>query len=257
MTSPTPVVDPGSGRRTDGGADLDHLDRLAALQEAFLADVPGADPRAHVPACGRWTVAQLVTHVGRIHHWAAGQARRHQETPLGRGPFDLAPFYAAQAAELRSTLADVPPDTPSWTLLGTGPVSFWHRRQAHETLVHLHDLRASVLGSGRLVAPERPIDAGPPVWADAVDEVVRMFAPRQVELGRMTAPGAPVRLTATDLGWSWDLGPEAHGPAAVLQAPARELALVLWRRLTPVEAGARIDGDAGLVADLLAARLVP
>ncbi|MEG3616649.1 maleylpyruvate isomerase N-terminal domain-containing protein [Isoptericola haloaureus] len=261
MTTVTPAVDPSSGLRSDGGPDLDHLSRLAALQAAVLAEVPDADPRAPVPACGRWTVTRLVVHLARIHHWAAGQVRRRQETPLGRGPFDLAPFYAAQAAELRDTLAALPADDPAWTLLGTGPVSFWHRRQAHETLIHLHDLRAAALGSGPRAARERSVDVPAAAWGDAVDEVVGMFLPRQVALGRAAPLASSVRLTATDLGWSWRLGPADTDPdrdaAAELRAPARELALVLWRRLTPGEADARITGDAGAVTSLLDDRLVP
>ncbi|MCK0117498.1 maleylpyruvate isomerase family mycothiol-dependent enzyme [Isoptericola sp. S6320L] len=255
MTTPAPAVDPSSGRRTDGAADLDRLALLARLQEAFAADVDGADPAAPVPACGRWRVRNLVTHLGRIHHWAAGQARRVQETPLGRGPFDLAPFYAEQAAEVRDTLAALGPDATSWTLLGNGPASFWRRRQAHETLVHLHDLRAARLGSATAVGREEPVDVPAPVWADAVDEVVHLFAPRQVRLGRMDPLTAAVGLEATDLGWSWTLGD--GDPAVVARGPSRELALVLWRRLTPSEAEVEVLGDAATLHTTLAAPIVP
>jgi uncharacterized protein (TIGR03083 family) len=256
MTSPAPDVDPSSGRRADGEADLDRLALLSRLQHAFAADVDDADPHAPVPACGRWRVRNLVTHLGRIHHWAAGQARRAQETPLGRGPFDLAPFYAEQAAELRGTLVALGPDATSWTLLGTGPATFWRRRQAHETLVHLHDLRAARLGSGGAVQHETPIDVPAEVWADAVDEVVRMFAPRQVRLGRTGPLPVTVGLEATDVGWWWTLG-GSPSPDATVRAGARELALLLWRRLTPSEAGVEVVGDRAALDTLLGAPIVP
>ena len=203
----------------------------------------------------------LVVHLGRIHHWAAGQARRCQETPLGRGPFDLDPFYAAQAAELRETLAALGPDATAWTLLGTGPASFWHRRQLHETVVHLHDLRAAGLGSGPDAARE-PVDVPAAVWADGVDEVVRMFQPRQVRLGRVDPLPRTVRLVASDVGERWTLGAHEDGrrpddPAATLAAPARELALLLWRRLTTAESGVRLDGDEAAVRAALAPGVVP
>ncbi|WP_277211544.1 maleylpyruvate isomerase N-terminal domain-containing protein [Isoptericola croceus] len=268
MTVPAPFVDPASGVRADGrtdaGTDLDRLAALVRLQADFVAGIDGADPNAPVPACGRWRVRNLVTHLGRIHHWAAGQARRRQENPLGRGPFDLAPFYATQAAEIRDTLAALGPDASSWTLLGNGPASFWRRRQTHETLVHLHDLRAARLGSGTAVAHEAPIDVPPQLWADAVDEVVRMFAPRQVRLGRMEPLTNAVGLEAQDVGWSWTLGAPDHGagrpasgPTVTLRAPARELALVLWRRLAPGEAEVEIDGDRAALDAALAAPIVP
>ncbi|MBN0041309.1 maleylpyruvate isomerase family mycothiol-dependent enzyme [Cellulosimicrobium cellulans] len=230
---------------------LDHLTLLSHLQDAFLAGVPEADPRAPVPACGRWRVRNLVEHLGRIHHWAAGQARRRQETPLGRGPFDLAPFYAEQAAELRTTLAGLDPDARAWTLLETddpgSTVRFWHRRQAHETLVHLHDLRAA---GGSTVD-----DVEPAVWADTVDEVVTVLQPRQVRLERMAPLARPLALRATDAGRSWVLG--GGDPVATASAPARELALALWGRLTPDAAGVVVDGDAGALAAALAERITP
>ncbi|MBD5787919.1 maleylpyruvate isomerase family mycothiol-dependent enzyme [Cellulosimicrobium terreum] len=238
---------------------LDHLVLLARLQDAFLADVPGADPQAPVPACGRWRVRNLVEHVGRIHHWAAAQARRRQETALGRGPFDLAPFYAEHAAELRATLAELEPDARAWTLLESddpgSTVRFWHRRQVHETLVHLHDLRAA---AGRAVD-----DVAPAVWADTVDEVVTVMAPRQVRLGRAAPFERPVDLVATDADRSWvlggpgDLDTAPPQPVVRVTGPARELALVLWRRVEPTSAGITVEGDADALATALGERITP
>lgn len=230
---------------------LDHVALLARLQDAFLTDVRDADPQARVPACGGWEVRDLVEHLGQVHHWAAAQARRREETPLGDGPSDLAPFYAAQAAELRETLAELDPDAPAWTLLGpddpASTVRFWHRRQVHETLVHLHDLRAS---AGTTVD-----DVPPAVWADTVDELVTVMQPRQVRLGRMAPLARPVALRATDAGASWVLG--GGDPVATASAPARELALVLWGRLAPVEAGVLVDGEPDALAAALSERIVP
>ena len=235
--------------------DPDHLALLAHLQAGFLAEIGDADPRAPVPACGRWRVRNLVEHLGRIHHWAAGQARRRQETALGRGPFDLAPFYAEHAAELRETLTALDPDARAWTLLESddpaSTVRFWHRRQTHETLVHLHDLRAA---SGRTLD-----DVAPTVWADTVDEVVTVMEPRQVRLGRAAPLARPVALQAVDAGRTWVLsGGSATAPATVAaSAPARELALVLWGRLSPETAGVVVEGDADALAAALARRITP
>src|SRR5690606_2538283 len=146
----------GVAESTQGGLDhLDHLGHLAALadrQDAFLRTVEVADPTVRVPWCGRWRVSTLVVHLARVHHWAAAQARRRRETPLGRGPFDLPVLSAECAAELRATLAELDPDARAWTLLDDGvpreqqrgTVRFWHRRQALETLVHLWDLHTAL-----------------------------------------------------------------------------------------------------------------
>ena len=224
---------------------LDHLAVLAGLQADFLATIPLVDPAARVPWCGRWRVTDLVVHLARIHHWAASQARRRQETPLGRGPFVLVDLYRGCAAELLGTLEDLGPDAAAWTLDGNGSASFWHRRQTHETLVHLWDLRTA----GGL-----DLDVGAAVWADTVDEVVTVMHPRQVRLGRVDAPTTAIALVAEDADRSWVVG---AGPASVtVSGPAWALALLLWGR--PVAPGSlTVVGDRAALDDALARGLTP
>jgi uncharacterized protein (TIGR03083 family) len=268
-----PLVDPVSGRPTDGGPGLDHLDLLASLQDRFASAVAASDPAAPVPACGDWRVRDLVEHLAGVHHWAAAQARAAAEIPLKAladavGARELEAFYRAQATELHATLVDVGPDGAAWTLLGHAPASFWWRRQVHETLVHLHDLRAAAAGSHAAVvaADDEVADTGvglaPEVWADGVEEVVTMFQPRQVRLGRTPPLGRTVRLEATDVDRAWTLGAHEDGrppqdAAAVVRAPARDLDLLLWRRLTLAETTASVTGDAPALDDALAAAIVP
>jgi len=239
--------------RADPRADPDArpvalLDTLRDLQDQFLSTIPDVDPTTRVPWCGRWRVKDLVVHISRIHHWAAAQARREHETPLGRGPFVLTDLYASCAAEVRDTLAALGPDARSWTLVGEGPASFWHRRQTHETLVHLWDLRTA---GGLALAVE------PELWADTVDEVVTVMTPRQVRMGRMQPLPAPVSLLATDTDRTWLLGAGADRPAVAVHGTARDLALLLWGRSTPDDAGFRVDGDRAALDDALARPLTP
>ncbi|QJW36419.1 maleylpyruvate isomerase family mycothiol-dependent enzyme [Cellulosimicrobium protaetiae] len=230
---------------------LDHLALLSRFQDTFLAGLAGADPGAPVPACGGWRVRDLAQHLGYVHHWAAAQARREEDSPVDPAPSDLPAFYAQHAAELRATLGGLDPDSRAWTLIEpddpASTVRFWHRRQVHETLVHLHDLRAATGSTVDDVAPE--------VWADTVDELVTVVAPRQVRLGRAEPISLPVALRATDAGRSWVLGDGS--PAATASAPARELALLLWGRLEPAEAGVVVDGDAGALSAALGGRITP
>ena len=74
----------------------------------------------------------------------------------------------AVLTELRTTLRSLDPDAPARTLLERGTVAFWYRRQLHETLIHLGDLR-SAGGLDLAVAPV--------IWADTVDEVVTVMHP--------------------------------------------------------------------------------
>jgi len=231
------------------GRVLTPLDTLGELQDQFLATIPRVEATTRVPWCGRWRVRDLVVHLARIHHWAAGQASRTPETPLGRGPFVLEDLYASCAAELRETLTTLGPDARAWTLVGDGPASFWHRRQTHETLVHLWDLRTA----GGL---ELAVD--PALWADTVDEVVTVMQPRQERMGRMEPLDAPLELVADDAGRSWLLGaPTVPEPSVTVTGPADALALLLWGRTTPDDARLHVSGDAAALADALGRRLTP
>jgi hypothetical protein len=181
----------------------------------------------------------------------------------------LTRFYGWAATHLRSTLADAGPHATALTLLGPGPAVFWRRRQLHETLVHLVDLRlAAGTGPSRAVA-----DVAPHVWADTVDEVVTMFRPRQSKGAPL---GRPVGLVAEDAGetaWTLGIGGARRDarPAdavdrrpqqehAVVRAPAWVLALLLWHRVTldlAADLGLVVEGDETAVAQALSAPLVP
>lgn len=242
---------------TASGGPLDHLRLLALRQDDFLTTIGRVDPRTPVPWCGRWRVRDLVVHVARIHHWAAAQARRERETPLGRGPFDLEELYGRCAQELRDTLAALPADAPAWTLDGPGPAVFWHRRQLHETVVHLWDLRTA----GGL-----PLDVEPVVWADTVDEVVTVMQPRQVRLGRMAPLSTRVRLVAHDAAGTegatrrWALTHDdgvADAPDVEVAGPAEAVALLLWGRATPDDRRLTVTGDRDALDAVLAQPLTP
>ncbi|GAA1813983.1 hypothetical protein GCM10009771_14680 [Nesterenkonia flava] len=160
----------------------------------------------------------------------------------------MAERYAVRADLLLSTLREVAPYRECTMLTGRGRVSFWHRRQAHETLIHLWDLR-SALGK-----PEPDIDTA--VWGDCIDEVVNVMYPRQVTQGRATVPDAQLQLQARDLGRSWQLGrptPQAHSAEVIGTASA--LALMLWGRAD--QESVMVEGDASVLETFLAEALTP
>ena len=159
----------------------------------------------------------------------------------------LEDLYATCAAELRDTLTELGPDTVAWTLVENGPASFWHRRQTHETLVHLWDLRTA----GGL-----SLSVDPGIWADTVDEVVTVMQPRQERMGRMEPLPAPVGLVADDAERSWSLG-GSDAPSVTVTGPAEALALLLWGRTTPADRRLTVDGDAAALDDALGRRLTP
>ncbi|GIG26980.1 maleylpyruvate isomerase family mycothiol-dependent enzyme [Cellulomonas denverensis] len=277
------------------------LPALRTAQTAFADLLADADPGAVVPACAPWTVADLARHLANIHRWAAGMAAwidglDEDDTAGPHDPAALRDFYRDCATLLRSTLDHLGPDAPAYTLNGPGPAAFWHRRQLHETLVHVADLAAA---TGR---PHPVTD--PVLWADCVDEVITVMAPRQLRLARITAAAHPVAVHATDTGHHWVLDltdpgaravpatgrapsvrkpshdGEASGarelsnadeassadepssarvpnPVAALVGPADRLALLLWRRTTPDDPGLTLTGDRDAALAALDRALVP
>jgi len=235
---------------------LRYLGALHEYQDAFLATISDADPAATVPWCGNWTVEDLVVHLARVHHWAAAQARRAPEAPLGEGPFELVAHYTECAVELRATLAELDPESRAWTLLDdgvppaerVGTVRFWHRRQMLETLVHTWDLRT---------ASGLDFDPGPAAWIDCLDEVVTVMHPRQVRLGRIQPLATRVRFDPDEGGSVRLLGAPPDAPEISIGGPARSLALLAWGRTSPDDATLTVAGDRADLKELLAAGLTP
>ena len=234
---------------------------------AALAD---GDLAAAVPACPGWTLDDLVRHVGGIHRWVWGAVvEGHPDTELPAGPAGRAPlidWYDEGAGRLLDVLVTADPDAPCWTF-GPKPssVRFWFRRQAHEHAVHAVDAAASQ-------ARTLPLD--PELALDGVDEVVRMFFPRQVRLGRMPPLTRSLALRPVGAGAGPDgedgvrvlvgsgLAAEvaALGPGsadATVSGPAEALYLLAWRRIGLDDDRLTLIGDPAAARAVLAAAIIP
>ncbi len=242
---------------------LDAEDQLALVRNT-TAELTGlllsAPLDAPVPGCPDWDVRALVAHLGGVHAWAraallAGDPSTPPEAPEDPAPADralLVTWYAERRAEIVVALEDTGVERPCW---GFGPpprtAAFWWRRMAHESVLHLWDVR-SALGE-----PRATLTVQPRVAADAVDEVVTMFVPRQLRLGRCDPLPAAVGLVATDVrGAAWQLGDGAE-PDAVVRGPADVLALLLWRRTTLDDPRLDLSGDPAAAAAVLDRPLTP
>jgi uncharacterized protein (TIGR03083 family) len=229
----------------------DALERDAA---AFVEVVRTADAAGPVPACPGWGLADLGRHLGSVHRWARDAIRTGRAGAEPLGPADrveLIAWLTEGADALVATLRDTDPEAPTWTF-GPPPhrVSFWGRRQAHETTIHLVDAQQSA---------GRPVRLDGRLAADGVMEVATMFFPRQVRLGRIAPLQVGLRIVLTDAPETAVLagdGTDRDAPtAATITGTAADVLLVLWGRAEL--SSLAVDGDPGIARSVLAAGITP
>ena len=134
-----------------------YLDTISSESAAFHAAAGAVPLDAAVPACPDWTVADLVYHLGEVHHfWGEVAGRRlaspDVDVPERPAPEELIAWGRAQAARLHETLAAADPATAVWTWASQKDVAFIQRRMAQETAVHRWDAESAG-------GTARPIDA--------------------------------------------------------------------------------------------------
>ena len=202
-----------------------------------LADASEGNLERPVPACPGWDVAELVWHIGEVHHFWREVAARALQDPRGyerpaRPPnAELLEWFRRGVESLAETLEHADPDQRVWTWAPQKDVAFIQRRMAQETAVHRWDAQAATGNPG-------PIE--PDLAVDGVDEFLDFFLPRDPE--ELQGPSASVHLHAADATGEWfvEWGDGAievrrdHAKAdAAARGTASNLLLVLWRRLRP------------------------
>ena len=229
---------------------LSSIERDAA---AFAIALQAGVLDLEIAACPGWTLEQLGRHLGGVHRWAAAILESRVSGQVPEGPADgdkLATWFIDGADELLAALRSSDPAAATWTF-GPHPqrTSFWFRRQAHETAMHLFDAhRAMGIGT------EFDVDLA----ADGIDEVCTILFPRQVRLGRTRALQQGVSLVLLDgpetkhviAGDGND--PDADADAIVFGS-AQRLLLALWGR-GGIE-GLDVQGDPDVVRRILGSGL--
>ncbi|MPQ98651.1 maleylpyruvate isomerase family mycothiol-dependent enzyme [Modestobacter sp. I12A-02628] len=233
---------------------LDPLSVCAAEANILATLLATSDLTAPVPSCPGWSLADLGRHTGGVHAWARDAVGHEPGTPPGAeppGPAEdatVAAWYRTQADDLLTALVAVDPGRPCWTLdRADRTAGFWLRRQAHETTMHRWDAE-------RAVGRDAHID--PTVALDGIDEVLRMFLPRQLRLGRTSATEDTVHLRPQEMATSHSVG---NGAASVgtVSGPAEALLLLLWRRTTLDDPRLTVSGDRSAVDACLDRPLTP
>ena len=220
---------------TDISRDL-LLEELRRSTDDVAQVLRTGDVSARVPACPGFDLAGLAAHLGGVHRWAtAALATTTAPSLRDAGPAEgqhLADWYAGTARGLLDALQATDPATPCFTFGPPRTAAFWLRRQVHETAIHLFDAWSAVGSASDLDAQ---------LSADGIDEVLTVFLPRQVALGRTPAVEQPVALHAIDTGGTWVVGDGA--PAATVHGPAYALLLLLWKRMSLEDAAVQVEGD--------------
>jgi uncharacterized protein (TIGR03083 family) len=228
---------------------LAHLERAAGDVAALL---DAGDLDAPVPGCPGWRLTDLAHHLGGIHRWAR---RAIVEGPSDEravvGPADragLVTWFRDGSAALLDTLRSTDPATPCWTF-GPKPrtAAFWFRRQAHETVLHAYDAAASQ-------GERRPVDSA--LALDGVDEIVAVFFPRQVRLGRIAPPPVSLALEPIE-GGRWVVTGDDPTPAATVSGPAEAVLLLLWHRVGLDDPRLTVTGSRSAADAVLSLALTP
>lgn len=217
--------------------------------EAILAAARyGVD--AQVPPCEKWTVGDLLIHLGRVYCRAAtlvsDRSTSQQDPPPepadGTDPIE---FVTDALDDLVAALSSAEPDSPVWNWSGTEQTAlFWARRMAHESAVHRYDAQ-------RAHDVAQPIDAD--LARDGMDETIDVLLPRIVERDGVTLPEGTIVFATTDDGsWIVRLGREgvervdvAREPDVTVRGTPSALLLAAYNRIkwTSLEA----EGDTGLL----------
>ncbi|GAA4784307.1 maleylpyruvate isomerase family mycothiol-dependent enzyme [Actinomycetospora chlora] len=239
------------------------LDEIVLHTTAFANAVHAAGQEARVPSCPEWSVRDLADHLGGVHRWCASTVSRPGEKLVRRGPTeppmpagddDMSTWLLEGAAAVTQAIRAVDEDTLVGGFGRLVPVSFWARRQCHETLVHRAD--------AEIAAGQDPLpDVDPVIAVDAIDEHLEMVVRGASRRPGLQGDGATLHLHATDEGlrdgageWVVTLG--ADGPVVehahrksdtAVRGPARALLSVLTGREGPEDAGVDVLGAADLL----------
>lgn len=234
---------------------VQYLQALARDGEAFASVAGDADLGAPVPSCPGWTLADLVYHLGEVHHfWRTIVADRRDtwegyEQPDRPADADLVAWYRSGLADTVAVLGAVDPAQSNWTWSTDKSAAFVIRRMAQETAIHRWDAeQAAGLDTG----------VEPHLASDGIDEFLMWFADEPKE--GAPAPGGSVHLHCGDVPGEWTVRLNAEGTYDIerahakgdcaLRGSASDLLLALWRR----RPASSIDvvGDAAVAARFLA-----
>lgn len=220
---------------------------------AAAARIAGVE--APVPSCPEWSVADLLSHIGRIHRWIALIVRERREAFEDHWsqaepppPGERVEWFAAGVDLLADALLEAGPAVEVWSWTDDPSTGFWARRQANETAVHRWDAE---LAAGAPAPLERTLAV------DGIDEYL-MLLPQWRGVDALRDLTGTLHLHCTDGEGEWlvrlDHGVEvtrehAKGDVAARGA-ASDLMLLVSGRVDP--SAVDVFGNAELLQTFVA-----
>ncbi|NUT11727.1 MAG: maleylpyruvate isomerase family mycothiol-dependent enzyme [Nonomuraea sp.] len=243
----------------------DHDTIIARIEtEAARLAALATDLSIPVPTCPGWTVAELVTHVGRTHRWAThilrDQVRERiwsRQVPSGpaEGQSGDAAWLMAGAADLLDTLRTTDPGLEVWTWGPDLRAAWWSPRMLFELVIHRADAELA-LGLDPVIPAATAVD-GIEEFLHNLPYAAWLTRP----LAELGVEGATIHLHADDVDGEWTI---TQGPAgavtcerghtkgdAAVRAPASDLLLLLYGRRPPQSL--TVFGDQDLLTRWLSA----
>jgi uncharacterized protein (TIGR03083 family) len=243
-------------------AIIEHTRRLA---DAAVAVAPGAV----VPTAPKWTIADLVEHVGRTQHWVAEIIERRITDPtqlptelavLPAGPGEWQAWLSESAQRVASACSDEALDAPVFNPAADerSGTRFWMSSMLNEAVLH---------GFDAADAADRPAEVDADIAAALISNHLAMLtAPtwaiqRSESAHAIRGTGQTLQWLATDTtdgagawfverrpdGATWQ--PGTRQADVTVTGPARSLLLTLTRRLPLADreaTGISVVGDTDL-----------
>ncbi|MEO6468538.1 MAG: maleylpyruvate isomerase family mycothiol-dependent enzyme [Acidimicrobiia bacterium] len=235
------------------------IDGLALEADRFAALLDAADPATRVPTCPEWTVKDLVVHLGIIHRWVTRMVRERPAEPILRveaeyphpeSPGELAGWFREGAAALVAMLQVCDANTPMWAWDLALGVSFWSRRQLHETAMHRIDLA---------LACGMPTELDREIARDSILELldfIPLLGERVPDLMELRGNGETIGLRATDgngfgtitlTSNGFQVDDDLDATDASISGSMTDLALTMSRRLPVTDPKINVSGRMDLV----------
>jgi uncharacterized protein (TIGR03083 family) len=243
-------------------AIVEHTLRLAESAAA-------AGPDAAVPTAPKWTITDLVAHVGQTQNWVAEIIERRitdptqlptEMTVLPTDPREWQAWLSQSAQRVATAFSDDALEAPVFNAAGDerSGARFWMSSMLNEAVVHGFDAAA---------AADRPADVDAGIAAALITNHLAMLTSPTWEMQRpesahaLRGTGQTLQWLATDTsdgagawfverrpdGATWQ--PGTRQAEVTVTGPARSLLLILTRRLPLSDretTNISVDGDTNL-----------